>query len=91
MNITDNENAAHQTPPNAENKTANCPLCNGEMVAVDMAGGAERPSLVSENYGTRFSRDSLVPLERAHACLECGHVRLFVDPVKLRRCIRRVR
>ena len=87
-----NENSAHETqvPTQIETKT-NCPLCSGEMIAVDVAGGAERPSLVSENYGLRFSRDSLVPLERAHACLECGHVRFFVDPVKLRRCIRRAR
>lgn len=86
MNTSDNE-----TAPNDEKKNANCPLCNGEMVDVDVAGGAERLSLVSENFGTRFSRDSLVPLSRAHACRECGHVRLFVDPVKLRRCIRRGR
>ena len=62
-----------------------CSECGGEMISVDVAGRDERPALVRDNFGRYFSRDSLVHLERAHACLSCGYTRLFVDPDKLRR------
>lgn len=62
-----------------------CGECGGAMVVVDVAGGDERPSLIRDNFGRHFSRDALVPIERAHACLSCGYTRLFVDPGKLRK------
>ncbi len=57
------------------------------MIAVEIAGAENRMALIGDNSGKYFSRDALVPLERAHACLQCGHVELFVDAVKLRRRI----
>jgi hypothetical protein len=55
------------------------------MIEVDVAGHDERPALIRQNLGRFFSRDSLVHIERAHACTSCGYTRLFVDPDKLRR------
>ncbi|HEX8834695.1 MAG TPA: hypothetical protein VF719_10865 [Abditibacteriaceae bacterium] len=62
-----------------------CGECGGEMIAVDVAGKDDRPALIRDNFGRFFSRDSLIHLERAHACLACGYTRLFVDPVKLKK------
>jgi hypothetical protein len=62
-----------------------CGECGGTMIEVDVAGHDERPALIRQNFGRYFSRDSLVHLERAHACVDCGYTRLFVDPGKLRR------
>lgn len=62
-----------------------CVECGGAMIEVDVAGGDARPALIRDNFGRFFSRDSLVPLERAHGCTHCGYVRLFVDPDKLRK------
>ena len=55
------------------------------MIAVDVAGADDRPALIRDNFGRYFSRDSLVHLERAHACTACGYTRLFVDPEKLKK------
>jgi hypothetical protein len=55
------------------------------MIEVDVAGRDERPSLIRDNFGKFFSKDALVPLERAHACTNCGYTRLFVDPEKLKK------
>lgn len=62
-----------------------CGECGGTMATVDVAGGDNRPSLIRDNFGHYFSRDALVPIERAQACLNCGHTRFFVDPEKLRK------
>ncbi|HEX8237376.1 MAG TPA: hypothetical protein VF600_15555 [Abditibacteriaceae bacterium] len=62
-----------------------CSECGGTMIEVDVAGHDERPALIRQNFGRYFSRDSLVHIERAHACTSCGYTRLFVDPDKLRR------
>lgn len=74
---------ASRAPADAAPKP--CDECGGAMIAVDVAGGDERPALIRDNFGRFFSRDSLVYIERAHGCTRCGHVRLFVDPVKLRK------
>ncbi len=62
-----------------------CGECGGAMITVDVAGGDDRLSLIRDNSGHYFSRDALVPVERAHACLSCGHTLFFVDPEKLRK------
>lgn len=62
-----------------------CGECGGAMATVDVAGGDDRLSLIRDNFGKYFSRDSLVPIERAQACLSCGYTRFFVDPEKLRK------
>jgi hypothetical protein len=62
-----------------------CSECGGPTVEVDVAGSAERPALIRQNTGRYFSRDSLVHIERARACVRCGYVRFFVDAEKLRR------
>ncbi len=74
---------AAETSPNITPKP--CVECGGAMIEVDVAGGDARPALIRDNFGRFFSRDSLVPLERAHGCTHCGYVRLFVDPDKLRK------
>lgn len=66
-----------------------CSECGGAMVEVEIAGGDERLSLVRQNFGKFFSKDALVPVERAAACTVCGHAKLFVDPEKLRQRITR--
>lgn len=72
-------------------ETKACSECGGPMVEVEIAGGDERLSLIKQNFGRFFSKDALVPVERAHACTTCGHTRLFVDPDKLRqRIVRRM-
>lgn len=65
-----------------------CALCGGEMVKVEIANNNDaRVSLVGESAGRFVSRDALVPLERAHVCIQCGHTQLFADPEKVRRRI----
>ena len=77
------EAAEAEASPNIHPKP--CVECGGAMIEVDVAGGDARPALIRDNFGRFFSRDSLVPLERAHGCTYCGYVRLFVDPDKLRK------
>lgn len=84
--LTADAHAAHQPEPEAAPvETRPCAECGGATVAADVAGGDERPSLVRDNFGRFFSRDARVPFERAHVCVQCGAVRLFVDVARLKR------
>ena len=67
--------------------SAPCVLCGGEVIQVEVANADARVSLVGESAGRFVSRDSLVPLERAQVCTQCGHTQLFADPDKVRRRI----
>lgn len=70
---------------NGEQSPKPCAECGGPTVEMDVAGSAERPALIRQNTGRYFSRDSLVHIERARACVRCGCVRFFVDAERLRR------